>query len=247
MFVIFGVRNDLKVAIIQFPGTNCDIDTYRVFTNELVIDTSLIWHEKDVDLQEYDAVILPGGFSYGDHLRAGIIAAHSPIAKQLKKLSLKGKPIIGICNGFQILVELGLLPGALLRNSNLRFVCKWTTLKVENTNLFTNCFESNSLIRMPVAHNEGRYYVTDETLQDLEINKQIILRYVDSSGKVSINSNPNGSVSNIAAVSNTEGNVLGMMPHPERASENILSPYSTNDGLGIFRSMALSLEVMLKE
>ena len=247
MFVIFGVRNDLKVAIIQFPGTNCDIDTYRVFTNELVIDTSLIWHEKDVDLQEYDAVILPGGFSYGDHLRAGIIAAHSPIAKQLKKLSLRGKPIIGICNGFQILVELGLLPGALLRNSNLRFVCKWTTLKVENTNLFTNCFESNSLIRMPVAHNEGRYYVTDETLQDLEINKQIILRYVDSSGKVSINSNPNGSVSNIAAVSNTEGNVLGMMPHPERASENILSPYSTNDGLGIFRSMALSLEVMLKE
>ena len=156
----------MKVAIIQFPGTNCDIDTYRVFTNELVIDTSLIWHEKDVDLQEYDAVILPGGFSYGDHLRAGIIAAHSPIAKQLKKLSLKGKPIIGICNGFQILVELGLLPGALLRNSNLRFVCKWTTLKVENTNLFTNCFESNSLIRMPVAHNEGRYYVTDETLQD---------------------------------------------------------------------------------
>ena len=247
MFVIFGVRNDLKVAIIQFPGTNCDIDTYRVFTNELVIDTSLIWHEKDVDLQEYDAVILPGGFSYGDHLRAGIIAAHSPIAKQLKKLSLRGKPIIGICNGFQILVELGLLPGALLRNSNLRFVCKWTTLKVENTNLFTNCFESNSLIRMPVAHNEGRYYVTDETLQDLESNKQIILRYVDSSGKVSINSNPNGSVSNIAAVSNTEGNVLGMMPHPERASENILSPYSTNDGLGIFRSMALSLEVMLKE
>ena len=247
MFVIFGVRNDLKVAIIQFPGTNCDIDTYRVFTNELVIDTSLIWHEKDVDLQEYDAVILPGGFSYGDHLRAGIIAAHSPIAKQLKKLSLRGKPIIGICNGFQILVELGLLPGALLRNSNLRFVCKWTTLKVENTNLFTNCFESNSLIRMPVAHNEGRYYVTDETLQDLERNKQIILRYVDSSGEVSINSNPNGSVSNIAAVSNTEGNVLGMMPHPERASENILSPYSTNDGLGIFRSMALSLEVMLKE
>ncbi len=247
MFVIFGVRNDLKVAIIQFPGTNCDIDTYRVFTNELVIDTSLIWHEKDVDLQEYDAVILPGGFSYGDHLRAGIIAAHSPIAKQLKKLSLRGKPIIGICNGFQILVELGLLPGALLRNSNLRFVCKWTTLKVENTNLFTNCFESNSLIRMPIAHNEGRYYVTDETLQDLESNKQIILRYVDSSGKVSINSNPNGSVSNIAAVSNTEGNVLGMMPHPERASENILSPYSTNDGLGIFRSMALSLEVMLKE
>ena len=247
MFVKFGVRNDLKVAIIQFPGTNCDIDTYRVFTNELVIDTSLIWHEKDVDLQEYDAVILPGGFSYGDHLRAGIIAAHSPIAKQLKKLSLRGKPIIGICNGFQILVELGLLPGALLRNSNLRFVCKWTTLKVENTNLFTNCFESNSLIRMPVAHNEGRYYVTDETLQDLERNKQIILRYVDSSGEVSINSNPNGSVSNIAAVSNTEGNVLGMMPHPERASENILSPYSTNDGLGIFRSMALSLEVMLQK
>ena len=239
--------SDFKVGVVQFPGTNCDIDTYRVFTNELVIDTSLIWHEKDVDLQEYDAVILPGGFSYGDHLRAGIIAAHSPIAKQLKKLSLRGKPIIGICNGFQILVELGLLPGALLRNSNLRFVCKWTTLKVENTNLFTNCFESNSLIRMPVAHNEGRYYVTDETLQDLERNKQIILRYVDSSGEVSINSNPNGSVSNIAAVSNTEGNVLGMMPHPERASENILSPYSTNDGLGIFRSMALSLEVMFQE
>ena len=237
----------MKVAIIQFPGTNCDIDSFRVFNDELKVETDLFWHEKKDDLQKYDAVVLPGGFSYGDRLRAGIIAANSPIIKQLKKLSLQGKPIIGICNGFQILVETGLLPGSLLTNSNLKFICKWVTLKVENNNLFTNSFQSGSLIHMPIAHNEGRYYVSDEKLNELERNNQIILRYADSSGTTSMDSNPNGSVSNIAAVSNVEGNVIGMMPHPERASDSILSPYFTNDGLEIFRSMILSLEVMLKE
>ena len=237
----------MNVAIIQFPGTNCDIDTYRVFNELLDVEPTLIWHEKTTDLERFDAIVLPGGFSYGDRLRAGIIAAYSPVIKQLKKLSLKGKPIIGICNGFQILVESGLLPGALLTNSNLKFICKWIDLKVETNNLFTNSFQSNSIIRMPIAHNEGRYYVSEEKLQELERNNQIVLRYSDSEGNTSIDNNPNGSISNIAAVSNSDGNVLGMMPHPERASDSLLSPYSSDDGIGIFRSMILSLEVMLKE
>ena len=237
----------MNVAIIQFPGTNCDIDTYRVFNELLDVEPTLIWHEKTTDLERFDAIVLPGGFSYGDRLRAGIIAAYSPVIKQLKKLSLKGKPIIGICNGFQILVESGLLPGALLTNSNLKFICKWVDLKVETNNLFTNSFQSNSIIRMPIAHNEGRYYVSEEKLQELERNNQIVLRYSDSEGNTSIDNNPNGSISNIAAVSNSDGNVLGMMPHPERASDPLLSPYSSDDGIGIFRSMILSLEVMLKE
>ena len=237
----------MNTAIIQFPGTNCDIDTYRVFNELLNVEPTLIWHEKTTDLEKYDAIVLPGGFSYGDRLRAGVIAAYSPIIKQLKKLSLKGKPIIGICNGFQILVESGLLPGALLTNSNLKFICKWVDLKVETNNLFTNSFQSNSIIRMPIAHNEGRYYVSEEKLQELERNNQIVLRYSDSEGNTSMDNNPNGSISNIAAVSNSNGNVLGMMPHPERASDSLLSPYSSDDGIGIFRSMILSLEVMLKE
>ena len=237
----------MNVAIIQFPGTNCDIDTYRVFNELLDVEPTLIWHEKTTDLERFDAIVLPGGFSYGDRLRAGIIAAYSPVIKQLKKLSLKGKPIIGICNGFQILVESGLLPGALLTNSNLKFICKWVDLKVETNNLFTNSFQSNSIIKMPIAHNEGRYYVSEEKLQELERNNQIVLRYSDSEGNTSIDNNPNGSISNIAAVSNSDGNVLGMMPHPERASDPLLSPYSSDDGIGIFRSMILSLEVMLKE
>ena len=237
----------MNVAIIQFPGTNCDIDTYRVFNELLDVEPTLIWHEKTTDLERFDAIVLPGGFSYGDRLRAGIIAAYSPVIKQLKKLSLKGKPIIGICNGFQILVESGLLPGALLTNSNLKFICKWVDLKVETNNLFTNSFQSNSIIRMPIAHNEGRYYVSEEKLQELERNNQIVLRYSDSEGNTSMDNNPNGSISNIAAVSNSDGNVLGMMPHPERASDSLLSPYSSDDGIGIFRSMILSLEVMLKE
>ncbi len=237
----------MNVAIIQFPGTNCDIDTYRVFNEILNVESTLIWHEKNTDLENYDAIVLPGGFSYGDRLRAGIIAAYSPVINQLKKLSLKGKPIIGICNGFQILVESGLLPGALLTNSNLKFICKWVDLKVETNNLFTNSFQSNSIIRMPIANNEGRYYVSEDKLQELERNNQIVLRYSDSDGNTSMNNNPNGSISNIAAVSNSDGNVLGMMPHPERASDSLLSPYSSNDGIGIFRSMILSLEVMLKE
>ena len=237
----------MNVAIIQFPGTNCDIDTYRVFNELLDVEPTLIWHEKTTDLERFDAIVLPGGFSYGDRLRAGIIAAYSPVIKQLKKLSLKGKPIIGICNGFQILVESGLLPGALLTNSNLKFICKWVDLKVETNNLFTNSFQSNSIIKMPIAHNEGRYYVSEEKLHELERNNQIVLRYSDSEGNTSIDNNPNGSISNIAAVSNSDGNVLGMMPHPERASDPLLSPYSSDDGIGIFRSMILSLEVMLKE
>ena len=237
----------MNVAIIQFPGTNCDIDTYRVFSNLLKVDVSFVWH-KENDLTNFDAVVLPGGFSYGDRLRAGVIAAHSPVIQALKKFALKRKPIIGICNGVQILVESELLPGALLKNSNQKFVCKWVTLKVENNNnIFANYFKSDSIIRMPIAHNEGRYYVDNEKLEELERNNQIVLRYVDSTGNASIQSNPNGSISNIAAVSNIEGNVLGLMPHPERASESILSPDSSTNGIGLFHSMIHSLEVILKK
>ena len=224
----------MNVAIIQFPGTNCDVDTYRIFSNLLKVDVSFIWHNEN-DLSNFDAVVLPGGFSYGDRLRAGVIAAHSPVIQELKKFSLKRKPIIGICNGFQILVESELLPGALLKNSNQKFVCKWVDLKVENNNnIFTNYFKSNSLIRMPIAHNEGRYYVDTDKLTELERNNQIILRYVDSTGNASVQGNPNGSISNIAAVSNLEGNVLGLMPHPERACDSLLG---SDDGKMIFESM----------
>lgn len=233
----------MKVAVIRFPGTNCDLDTYHVLRNVLRVPAYLMWHE-EVDLASYDAVVLPGGFSYGDHLRAGIIAAHSPAMQQVKKAARDGKPILGICNGFQILVEAKLLPGALLRNTGLRFVCKWVNLRVDSTRtVFTSNLKKGTILRMPIAHNEGRYFLDEKGIRELERKGQVVFRYVDDKGDATEEANPNGSLSNIAGVSNDAGNVVGLMPHPERASEKILSPFGSSSGLAILGAFAKAMEV----
>ena len=215
----------MKIAVVQFPGSNCDRDTVQVLRNSLKLDAKLIWHNEFNGA--YDAVVLPGGFSFGDHLRAGIIAAHSPATKTVRRMAAEGKPVLGICNGFQILIEAGLLPGALLRNSTLKFVCKWTNLQVEtNQTAFTCAIEKGSKIRMPIAHNEGRYFADDEELDRLENANRIVMKYVGE--------NPTGTSRGIVAISNHGGNVVGMMPHPERASDPTLGGV---DGLKIFESM----------
>jgi phosphoribosylformylglycinamidine synthase len=227
----------LKVAIVDFPGSNCRYDTLHVLRDVLKVDASLIWH-KEFDDGCYDVAILPGGFSYGDHLRAGIIAAFSPAMKSIKRMAEAGKPVLGICNGFQILVESGLLPGALLRNSCLTFVCKWIHLRVEaNMSPLSRSLTKGSILSLPIAHGEGRYFVDEDTLQELKRNNQIVFRYVNESGEATDESNPNGSLDNIAGICNAEGNVAGLMPHPERSSERILSPNDTEDGLSILCSV----------
>lgn len=231
----------MKVAVIRFPGTNCDRDVLHVLRSLLKLDARLVWHA-DSDLVGYDAAVLPGGFSYGDYLRAGIIAAHSPAVKGIKKMAERGKPILGICNGFQILVEAELLPGALLPNSSLRFVCRWVKVMVENSSTaFTCSVEEAEVLRMPVAHMQGRYFIDDEGLKNLRENRQVTFSYVDDEGLRSGESNPNGSLENIAGISNVEGNVVGLMPHPERSSEAVLSPSSSSDGLSVFQSMVKRL------
>jgi phosphoribosylformylglycinamidine synthase I len=227
----------VKIAVINFPGSNCDQDVVHVLRDTLGLETDLLWH-REAHLEDYDAVILPGGFSYGDYLRAGVIAAYSPAVRELKSLAEKGRPILGICNGFQILVEAGLLPGALMKNINLKFVCKWINLRVETKRTaFTESCKKKSILRMPIAHNEGRYFIDPDELQRLYKNDQIVLTYVNDKGERTDESNPNGSLGGIAGICNPEGNILGLMPHPERASESILSPYRSEDGLLIFKSM----------
>ncbi len=216
----------MKVAVVQFPGSNCDYDTLYVLKNILGLEAELVWH-KEFDDSRFDSAILPGGFSYGDCLRAGAIAAHSSAIDKIKKMADEGLPVLGICNGFQILAESNLLPGALLKNSCLKFVCRWVDLRVESTNsAFSASFNGGSLVRMPVAHHEGRYFVDEETLMEMERNDQIVFRYAGE--------NPNGSVNNIAGVRNSAGNVVGLMPHPERACERILG---SEDGKLVFHSM----------
>ncbi len=217
----------MKVAVIRFPGSNCDRDTVHVLKNILKFDAQLIWHN-DFEDSSFDAVILPGGFSFGDHLRAGIIAAHSPATDVVRKMADAGRPVLGICNGFQILIESGLLPGALLRNSSLKFVCKWVDLRVENNGTaFTSSFKPTSHVRMPIAHNEGRFFAEDRDLDALAADGRIAMSYAAE--------NPTGTSRGIVAISNKEGNVVGMMPHPERASEKALGG---TDGLKVFESMA---------
>lgn len=216
----------MKVAVIQFPGSNCDRDTMHVLANVLKVDAALIWHN-DFSDASYDAAILPGGFSFGDHLRAGIIAAHSPATKTVRKIAEQGKPVLGICNGFQILIEAGLLPGVLLRNASLKFVCKWVNLQIgESRSAFTCLFEKRSRVRMPIAHNEGRFFADDELLDRLTAEGRIVMTYDGE--------NPTGTSRGIVAISSEQGNVVGMMPHPERASDAALGG---RDGLKVFESM----------
>jgi phosphoribosylformylglycinamidine synthase len=232
-----------KVAVIQYPGSNCDLDALEILRDVAKTRTDLVWH-KDLEDDDYDAYVLPGGFSYGDYLRAGAIAATSPSLRIIKEAAENGKPVLGICNGFQILVEAGLLPGAVLRNSTLRFVCTWTNLRVETTRTpFTSEAEKGQVLAIPIAHNEGRYYLDKDQIPELERNQQIAFRYVSEEGEATEDANPNGSIDNIAGICNQTGNVMGLMPHPERASLQVLSPDEKTDGRVIFDSMMRTLGV----
>lgn len=229
----------MKFGVVVFPGSNCDIDCYKVLSNVLKKDVDYIWHDTE-NIEEYDVIILPGGFSYGDYLRCGAIARFSKIMDSVVKHANKGKLVIGICNGFQILTEVGLLPGVLIRNNNLKFICKTVPIKVENnTTPFTLNYKEGQVINIPIAHGEGNYFIDEKGLAELEKNNQIVFRYCNKDGLIDEKSNPNGSVSNIAGICNKAGNVLGMMPHPERASELLLG---NEDGLALFKSMIDYLE-----
>jgi len=226
--------NRVTFGVVVFPGSNCDHDTYYVCKKILGQDAVFLWH-KDEDLRGVDAVILPGGFSYGDYLRCGAIARFSPIMKQVGRFALEGGTVLGICNGFQILLEAGLLPGVLLRNTSLRFVCRRARLRVENAGTrFTSLFTPGESVSFPVAHGDGNYFTDPETLERLNARGQIVFRYANDQGEVTPEANPNGSLENVAGVINEEGNVLGMMPHPERASDPVLG---MTDGQRLFRSM----------
>jgi len=228
----------VKAAVIRFPGSNCDLDVLEALRSLPGVRPDLLWH-RDAKLEGYDVVVLPGGFSYADRLRAGIIAAHSPLMERVRQFADEGGLVLGICNGFQILVESELLPGALLPNSSLRFICKWTSLRVENNKTpFTSLYRAGQVVRMPIAHSEGRYYAEDEELRRMEQQGMIAFRYVDERGRVSRRANPNGSARAVAGVINEEGNVLGLMPHPERACDALLSPYGSIDGYLLFASMS---------
>ena len=225
----------IKIAVIQFPGSNCDLDTIHVLKNVIGVDANLVWHNH-FKQSNFDGVILPGGFAFGDYLRSGIIAAHSPALDETKIMLKDGKPIIGICNGFQILAEAQILPGALLRNDSLKFICKWVNIKVENIKTaFTNKMSLGEVLSIPIAHGEGRYFT--DNLKELEENEQIVFKYTNEKGEITEKDNPNGSLESIAGVCNLEQNCIGLMPHPERASETILSPKGTIHGKLFFESM----------
>ncbi len=223
----------MKFGVVQFLGSNCDMDCLHVLKDVLGQDGRYIWH-KETDLKGFDLIVLPGGFSYGDYLRTGAIARFSPVMDSVIKFAKGGGLVIGICNGFQILLEAGLLPGAMLRNTNLHFICKFVNIKVENNKTpFTSKCKKGQVLSIPIAHNEGNYFADEKTLKELKKNGQIVFRYCTEDGKVTKEANPNGAMENIAGISNKTGNVLGMMPHPERCSEEILS---NNDGKIIFES-----------
>ena len=223
----------MTFAVIRFGGSNCDLDVYHVLSDVLGAPTDLVWYKDPVG--EYDGIVIPGGFSYGDYLRAGAIAARTPIMNSVKQFASAGKPVLGICNGFQILVESGLLAGALSTNEYPKFCCKWVDLRIEKTDTaFTSKFKKGEVVRMPIAHKEGNFFADSDTLKSMNSHQRVAFRYVDSEGDATATANPNGSVENIAGVVNESGNVLGMMPHPERASESVLGG---DDGLRIFESM----------
>ena len=225
----------MKFGVIIFPGSNCDYDAYMVVKDVIKRDVEFLWHQ-DSSLSSCDCVILPGGFSYGDYLRTGAIARFSSIMKKVVDFAREGGLVVGICNGFQILLETGLLPGAMLRNTSLRFICKFVHIEVENQNTpFTNLCRKDRVLKIPIAHTDGNYFISDEGLERLKQNQQIVFRYCDEQGKITKEANPNGSLYNIAGICNERRNVLGMMPHPERASERILG---SEDGKYMFRSIA---------
>ncbi|MGM0876046.1 MAG: phosphoribosylformylglycinamidine synthase subunit PurQ [Bacillota bacterium] len=215
----------MKFAVIVFPGSNCDVDMYHAIKDELGEEVEYVWHD-ETDLSGFDGILLPGGFSYGDYLRSGAIARFSNVMKEVVKAAEAGKPVLGVCNGFQILLEVGLLPGAMKRNENLKFMCRPVQLKVSNNDTaFTSAYKQNEVISVPIAHGEGNYYCDEETLQTLKANNQIVFTY---------ETNPNGSLIDIAGITNERGNVLGMMPHPERAVDELLG---SADGLKLFQSI----------
>jgi phosphoribosylformylglycinamidine synthase subunit PurQ / glutaminase len=215
----------VKFAVIVFPGSNCDVDMYHAIKDELGEEVEYVWHD-ETDLSGFDGILLPGGFSYGDYLRSGAIARFSNVMKEVVKAAEAGKPVLGVCNGFQILLEVGLLPGAMKRNENLKFMCRPVHLKVANNETaFTSAYEKDEVISIPIAHGEGNYYCDEQTLQTLKENNQIVFTY---------EKNPNGSLVDIAGITNVRGNVLGMMPHPERAVDELLG---SADGLKLFQSI----------
>jgi len=224
----------LRFGVVVFPGSNCDFDTLFVLKEVLSQETVFLWH-KDHDLEDVDCVILPGGFSYGDYLRSGAIAKFSPLMQEVREFAAAGGLVLGICNGFQVLLELGLLPGAMLRNKNLKFLCQYVHLRVENAKTrFTHKSRQGQILRIPIAHFDGNYFAPAKLLRELEKNNQVVLRYVDEKGEATEEANVNGSAANIAGLINKAGNVMGLMPHPERASEAVLG---SADGLVIFESL----------
>ena len=229
----------MKFGVVMLPGSNCDRDTFHVLKNVIGRDTVFLWH-KDHDLQGVDAVVLPGGFSYGDYLRSGAIARFSPLMQEVKAFARRGGHVLGICNGFQILLELGLLPGAMLRNKALKFLCQFVHVRIENDRTdFTRAGKKGQVLNIPIAHFDGNYYAPSKVIEDIRANKQIVFRYCDADGKVTDEANVNGSMDGIAGLMNARGNVMGLMPHPERASEALLG---SEDGQVIFRSLIEVLE-----
>jgi phosphoribosylformylglycinamidine synthase I len=224
----------MKFAVIVFPGSNCDHDAYHAAKHVLGVDAEFVWH-KDTTLRGADAVVLPGGFAHGDYLRTGAIARFSPIMNEVKQFAAGGGPVLGICNGFQVLTEAGLLPGALLRNRTVKFHCGHVFVRVEQTDTpFTIACRNGQVLRIPIAHGEGNYYAEPDVIARIEKNRQVIFRYATASGDVTADANPNGSVSNIAGLCNETRNVVGLMPHPERACELSIG---SSDGLVLFESV----------
>ncbi|MDK2897603.1 MAG: phosphoribosylformylglycinamidine synthase subunit PurQ / glutaminase [Candidatus Atribacteria bacterium] len=224
----------MKFGVVVFPGSNCDHDCYYALSQVVGVETTLLWHQER-DLKNCDAVVLPGGFSYGDYLRTGAIARFSPIMDSIRQFAQAGGLVLGICNGFQILLESGLLPGALLPNRSGHFICRFVYLRVENNRTpFTSLFQLGEVLKIPIAHNQGNFFASSTDIRSFLDNRQVVFRYCDSRGEVTEVSNPNGSLESIAGLTNCEGNVMGMMPHPERSAEEILG---STDGKKVFQSI----------
>jgi phosphoribosylformylglycinamidine synthase len=233
----------MRFGIVQFPGSNCDNDALYATSANLGAQSQFLWHKDTSIPSDIDCVVLPGGFSYGDYLRSGAIARFSPIMREVISFAHRGGYVIGICNGFQVLTESGLLPGALARNSGQLFSCKTVHLKtINNETAFSSAYSIAEVISLPIAHGEGSYFADEETIEELEARKQVVFRYCDSLGAVTIESNPNGSIHNIAGVVNRKGNVFGLMPHPERVCDSHLG---NSDGLGVFRSVMDTVSLVI--